>query len=735
MARRRISLRAYRSERLPRLADVLGGVLVSILTISFGLSYSVLIFSGPLAPSLNYGIAATFLSTAVLATIITSGSSFSFAVAGPETSTAAVAAILSSSMATYFVRTEPGGSPLIPVLITLAGTAILTGVVLCGLGLTRFGRAIRYVPYPVIGGFLAATGYLVFMGGTRVAIGRTMIQLDGAMLHDATKMAELAAAFAMAAAMFLAFRRFRMPFALPIILLIGSVLANLVILASGLSMQEAQEQGWMFAPQTHLAITSPWSLDAFAEFPWHALPSLAGNIIAVVFVTSISTLFNITGIEVGANREVSLRRELNVTGVANIVSGLFGGYTGCISLSRTMLNHGIGSASRLSGMMVACSAAYVVIASPAILSYIPRFVLGGLLIYLGFDQCRRWLVESWSKLSRIEHLSLVAIALIIVIWGFIAGVLIGIVIGCATFAMTVSRVSPIKSRFDGTEYRSSLDRGGEDRIILASNGQEIQGLVLQSYLFFGSANRVYDHVKALLRKMTRTRFLIFDFSAVTGTDSSAAYSFLQIKRIAADRDVAIVLVGVSPSAENALRASGFFDGTIKVADELDRALEYCENAVIALHEPAQQHAADLQKWLTEILGDPALAADLIGRLEQRDVDADAVIAKAGERSDSMFFILSGRIAIAANLGDGRVTRLRSVGRFTTLGEMGLVSGQPRSATLKAELPSVIYTLNDDSYRIILREKPALAQALLAYFMTVTAERLTFANRTIAALRR
>jgi len=735
MASRRLSLRAYRSERLPRLTDVLGGVLVSILTIAFGLSYSVLIFSGPLASSLNYGIAATFLSTAVLATIITSGSSFSFAVAGPETSTAAVAAILSSSIATHIVATQPDVPPLIPVLITLAGTAIVTGIVLCGLGLTRLGRAIRYVPYPVIGGFLAATGYLVFMGGTRVAIGRTMIQLDGAVLHDTTKMAELAAAFVMAAAMFLAFRKFRMPLALPIILAIGAIVTNLVIMTSGMSMEDAQAQGWMFAPQKHAAITSPWSFDALALYPWHAMPSLVGNIIAVIFVTVISTLFNITGIEVGANREVSLRRELNVTGVANVVSGLFGGYTGCISLSRSMLNYNIGSASRLSGMMVACSAAYVVIASPAILSYIPRFVLGGLLIYLGFDQCRRWLVESWSRLSRVEHLSLVAIAIIIVTWGFIAGVLIGIVIGCATFAMTAARVSPIKCRFDGTEYRSSLDRGGEDRAILIANGDDIQGLVLQSYLFFGSANRVYDHVKSLLRKMTRTRFLIFDFSAVTGADSSAAYSFLQIKRHAADRNVAIILVGVCPGAESALRASGFFDGSIKVVDELDRALEYCENAVIALHEPAELQAADLQKWLTEILGSPALATELVNRCEKRDLNAHDVIAKAGEKSDSMYFILSGRIAIMAHLGDGRATRLRSVGRHTTLGEMGLVSNQPRSATLQAETSSVVYMLTERNYRNILSESPALAQALLAYFMTVTAERLTFANRTITALRR
>src|SRR5262249_62419867 len=46
----------------------------------------------------------------------------------------------------------------------------------------------------------------------------------------------------------------------------------------------------------------------------------------------------------------------------------------------------------------------------------------------------RWLLDSWRYLSFVEYLSLAGIALVIVEWGFIAGVLIGIVVGLATFA-------------------------------------------------------------------------------------------------------------------------------------------------------------------------------------------------------------------------------------------------------------------------------------------------------------
>jgi SulP family sulfate permease len=113
----------------------------------------------------------------------------------------------------------------------------------------------------------------------------------------------------------------------------------------------------------------------------------------------------------------------------------------------------------------------------------PKFILGGLLIYLGSDQLNRWIIESRRRLSITEYLSLLAIIVIIVKWGFIAGVLIGVVIGCATFALSASRISAIKFGFNGAEYRSSLDRSRHDLALLMAHGKEIHGLNLQSYLF------------------------------------------------------------------------------------------------------------------------------------------------------------------------------------------------------------------------------------------------------------
>ena len=618
--------------------DVLGGGAASVLTVTFGLSYSLLIFSGPLAPYLSYGVAVTFISSAIIAIVLAFGSSIPFAVGGPESSTAAMTGILASSLIERMTANAQA-SPMAPVLITLAIASIATGVVLCCFGVTRLGRAIRYVPYPVVGGFLGATGCLILLGAVRVITGMRLQFSTLDQFANLLTLSELGAACVMALILYLTWHRSRSPFGLPLILIGGVIAAHIVFALAGLSLAEAQAKGWTFQPPPHVSLMLPWRAAEIARYPWYALPEISGNLIAVIFVTASSTLFNTAGIEVAMHCEANLERELNVTGLANILSGAFGGYTGCISISRTVLNSNGGGTGRLSGLTVGAASALMLAVAPVLLGTMPKFVLGGLLIYLAADTLHRWIVESRKRLSLTEYLSLLAIIAVIVEWGFIAGIGFGVVVGCATFALSASRVDSIKYHFNGTEFRSTLDRSRDDQAVLSAHGGKIQGLNLQSYLFFGSANRLYQHVKELLARHPECRFLVFDFKLVTGIDSSAAYSFAQIKRTAQDRGVKLVLVELASSAEKALRASGFITSDVSIVPELDHALEWCENEVITQHQGLEQEEASLRDWFIQILGNEDDANALMHRCERIEVNAGDTIVRAGDVADSMHFIL------------------------------------------------------------------------------------------------
>src|SRR5580700_4742890 len=259
------------------LKDILGGSAASVLTVTFGLSYSLLIFGGPLAPYLSYGVAATFISSAILAGVIAVGSSIPFAVSGPESSTAAMTGILASSMVERIVAANPSAPLLAPILITLAIATILTGLVLCCFGMTRMGRAIRYVPYPVVGGFLGATGCLVVLGAIRVITGQRLQFATIGQFANLLTVSELAAACAMALVLYLTWHRSRRSLGLPAILIGGVVAAHVAFWLAGIPLAEAQASGWTFQPPPVASFMLPWSGSEISHYPWYAVPDLLGN--------------------------------------------------------------------------------------------------------------------------------------------------------------------------------------------------------------------------------------------------------------------------------------------------------------------------------------------------------------------------------------------------------------------------------------------------------------------------
>jgi SulP family sulfate permease len=171
-----------------------------------------------------------------------------------------------------------------------------------------------------------------------------------------------------------------------------------------------------------------------------------------------------------------------------------------------------------------------------------------------------------------------------------------------------------------------------------------------------------------------------------------------------------------------------------VASDLDRALELCENAIIEAYQPEASESESLHEWLVDAVGTEH-ASRLVEECQRIEVTPGEIIAREGEKADAMHFILRGRISIVVNAGEGRRLRVRSLGRHTTIGEMGLITGQARSATIEAELASVLYALKADAFERIRRNNPALYQALLTFVIRVMAERVSFANRAIGALLR
>ena len=132
--------------------DLFAGLAGSVMSVAYGLSFAALIFSASLHTWLAYGIAATFITTAISAAFVAARSSLPFAVAAPDGATAAVTATLAATVAQHLIDMGPPDDLLAPVMVVVALATLLTGILLFTLGLARAGGAIGFIPYPVIGG-------------------------------------------------------------------------------------------------------------------------------------------------------------------------------------------------------------------------------------------------------------------------------------------------------------------------------------------------------------------------------------------------------------------------------------------------------------------------------------------------------------------------------------------------------------------------------------------------------
>jgi len=102
---------------------------------------------------------------------------------------------------------------------------------------------------------------------------------------------------------------------------------------------------------------------------------------------------------------------------------------------------------------------------------------------------------------------------------------------------------------------------------------------------------------------------------------------------------------------------------------------------------------------------PAELVGIVRALRPRNAPAGAVICRTGEPGDQMFFIVEGRVSVA---GAGVAVEL---GPGAFFGEMALISGEPRSATVTAASAVTLLTLHAQDFQILLRNNPEIAETI------------------------
>ena len=165
-----LALRHPHRRDMPKLGrDMVSGFIGAMVQIAYCISFSALIFQEPIAAGFPLGLAALLMGTVVTGVIVALTTTLSPATGGPDTPAVAVLSVLAGSIAgTLSASGVSNDVIVVNVLIAITASTVISGLFLYGLGALQCGQWLRFVPYPVVAGFLAGSAVLMITGGAEV---------------------------------------------------------------------------------------------------------------------------------------------------------------------------------------------------------------------------------------------------------------------------------------------------------------------------------------------------------------------------------------------------------------------------------------------------------------------------------------------------------------------------------------------------------------------------------------
>lgn len=717
---------------------LVAGLVTGIVVVMLNVAFAALIFSGEMSPYLDRGLGITLTSAVVLGVIVGMASSLPTVIATPQDTIAVVLAVIVTAVATTLMEDGHEEQVYPTVVAAIVVTSLVVGLFFLLLGRFHLGRLIRFVPYPVIGGFLAGTGWLLIKGSLQVMLDvhfkfglipklgapDLLIRwLPGALLGVLL--------FALA-------RRYRRFYLTPAILL-GAIPVFYVALAlMGIPVDEAARRGWLLGPFSGGFHWPPMQPAAFTFVDWGLVFQQLGNMLVIMVLAAIGLLLNSTELELATRTDADLDRELRITGVSTMVTGVLGGMPGYTEGGLSLIAPRMGSRSRLVPLVSALLSALILATEIALIGYIPRMVLGGLLVFLGLGLFAEWVVEAWHELPHVDWALILLILGVIVVAGPLAGVAVGLVVAAVLFVVSYSRVNVVKHGLSGLTYRSNVDRTMKSERLLRDNGDLIYILKLQGFLFFGTANSLLTDIRARLDDPARRspRYVVLDFQLVTGVDSSAVLSFTRLRQVTSARDITLIFTGLSDTVREQLGGAGYplHDAPDqRVFSTLDYGVEWAEDAILAAEHTEGDTALPLIRQLAPMLPPNVPPASLMAYMERMEVQPGEYLVRQGDASDEMYLVEAGEVTVLLEHPGGDPIRLRTMGAGTLVGELGFFLATPRTASVVVEEPGTVYRLTNAALATMNEREPELAAAFNRLVATILADRVVNANHTIEAL--
>jgi SulP family sulfate permease len=428
-----------------------------------------------------------------------------------------------------------------------------------------------------------------------------------------------------------------------------------------------------------------------------------------------------------------------VMGLTNIVNGFVGGFPGVHDVSDTALVDKIGGKDRLTGVVYSVLVGAALLAGAEFMEMVPTFILGGLLIYVGLEFLIDWVWKAREELPLSDYVVVLIILVVIIFSDILQGVTFGFFIAIILFVVNYSQLSVIKIETNASDHASNVDRDLETRELLNKEGNRVLILILQGFIFFGTADKLITAIRTRIMEKEGSRFdfLVLDFHHVSQLDTSAIVTFSKLAQLSERVGFHIVISSADETSIKQLVRHGFFTFTDLTwerhyKEQLDTAVDWCERRILT---DLRQSSDDRNISLADIIRRIAYAEKDVQLLSAFFVSerraAGDYLFQEGDKGESLYFVGSGTVVVVMKVPNQQERILRKYKAGAILGEMAIYTGENRTASVRIESDAELFRLDKNQLDEMSRKFPGSTAALHTYIVRLLAERLGRANRELS----
>ena len=643
-----------------------------------------------------------------------------------------------------------GRSPLRPEAVALLLT--LVGLIAGGLqvlyGVAGGGRLIKYIPFPVVSGYLSGVAVLIFLSqvprffglpkdvaGIHALLTPSLWKWQGMIVGGVT------------IAFMLGAPRLTRKLPAPVVGLCGGMLAYFGLGLLDRNLLRLEQNPLLIGP---VAETGGSVLASLAD-RWRGMGQLSLATVRTLLVPaltlsallSIDTLKTCVVMDALTRSRHQSNRELVGQGAGNIVSALVGGMPGAGTMGATLVNLGSGGSSRLSGVFEGVFSLAVFLVLSRLLGWVPIAALAGILIVVAFRMFDRTSFHLLKQRSTVLDFCVIATVIIVAVgYSLMAAAGVGLALAIILFIREQMRSSVIRRKLGGHQISSKKQRLPAEKEALLQAGRQTTVCELQGNLFFGTTDRLFTELEPDLK---RSRTVILDMRRVQSVDFTAAHMLEQFEALLAERGAHLVFSSLPAQLPSGQDLEGYFhhlgivraSKNAKIFSTLDDALEWTEDRIL---EEIRQTAAeecrplDLAEFelAREFAQDQTLEA-LRACVEEKFVPAGAVVFRSGDASADLHLIRRGGVRISLTLDSGKTLCLATFGRGHFFGDMAFLDHSPRSADALATADTDLYVISRDRFDEVVRAQPLVGIKIFARLARVLANRLRHTDAELRAL--